>query len=333
MEQEKTVIIVPFVSLNLYVKRCIRWCLKLNYSNFQLILLPNEPIRLPDKLRAQCIVIIPTGDIAIARKRNIAINRFPDFDYYAFIDSDAYPHPDWLQNGIKAFQKSDIIWAVGGPHIEPHDEPFRHKVVGNALKSILVSGLSAFCKKVSKNRYCSKLQTCNLIVKKEAIKLTNGFNERLELGEDQEFCNRIGQKGGKIFFDNTVIVYHSNRAVGLHFLLQRLAYGFYTFKIFKEYKSLFNLLFFIPLFIFIFLVIGLILGIYNHAIMSIWITIFVMYGSMLLFETIRHSGKIKEMPLTLVAMLIGTWGYILGSLLAMLNIRIDIKGIYKNYNV
>jgi cellulose synthase/poly-beta-1,6-N-acetylglucosamine synthase-like glycosyltransferase len=331
MEEKKVVIIVPFVFLNNYVMECIKRCLGLNYSNFLLILLPDENISLADELKTDRVKIIPTGDVIIAKKRNIAIKKFPDADYYAFIDSDAYPHKDWLKNATRAFLKSDKIAAVGGPNIAPHKESFAQKVVGNAQKSFLISGISAFCKKISVNRYCLKLRTCNLIVTREAIMLCKGFNEGVEVGEDQLLCNYIIKCGKKIFFDKSVVVYHYNRFLGKHFFFQTLTYGYSLIKIIKKENSLFNLCFLVPVLILIFLIIGCIFSFFNRTLMSIWLITVALYLSVLTFNAIRYSDKIFEIPLTLIAILIGNLGYSMGIILAAINININIKKIYQNY--
>jgi cellulose synthase/poly-beta-1,6-N-acetylglucosamine synthase-like glycosyltransferase len=331
MEEKKVVIIVPFVSLNKYVMECIKNCLRLNYANFKLVLLPNENIVLADELKTDRLKSIPTGDVTIAKKRNIAIEIFPDADYYAFIDSDAYPHADWLKNATRAFLKSDKIGAVGGPNIAPYNESLAQKVVGNALKSFLISGISAFCKKITKNRYCLKLATCNLIVTRKTIMLSHGFNEEVEVGEDQLLCNYIVKSGKKIFFDNTVIVYHHSRFLGKHFFSQELTYGYSVIKMIGKESSLFNLFFLAPAFFLFFLIIGFVFSFFNHTIMSIWLITVAFYLSVLIFDAIRYSDKIIEMPLTSLAILIGNLGYVMGIVLAGIGVHMDIKKIYKNY--
>jgi cellulose synthase/poly-beta-1,6-N-acetylglucosamine synthase-like glycosyltransferase len=331
MEVKKVVIIVPFVALNNYVLECIKGCLKLNYSNFQLILLPDEAITLIDELRTERVKIMPTGDVTIAKKRNIAINKFQDTDYYAFIDSDAYPHQEWLRNATKAFLKSNTIGAVGGPNISPHNERLFQKVVGNALKSFSVSGIDAFSKKISKNRFCLKLPTCNLLVAKETIMLCHGFHEDMEIREDCLLCGDIRRSGKKIFFDNTVIVYHQNRFLGRHFLAQRMAYSYYLIKAIRKENSLFNLSFLIPVFFSLFLIIGLFFSFLNPHTMAAWSMVVVLYFLAVIFEAVRYSDKIIEIPLTLAAVLIGNLGYSMGFILSVMGVRINIKKLYKNY--
>ena len=328
--EKKVSIIIPFTALNRYVFECIENCLNLNYSNFELILLPDYEIKLPQEFQTPKIKIIETGNVIIAKKRNIGIN-FSDSDFYAFIDSDAYPIRDWLKNAIESFSKSREIWAVGGPNITPPREDIYKKSVGNSLKSFLISGKNSFRKKVVKNRFCYDLPSCNLIIKKEAIDVLKGFNEKFELGEDIELCTRIIKENKKIYYSNKTIVYHHNRGLFLPFLFQRITYGLIIFKLIKTKTSLHTLSLFTPLIFLLFLIFGAIISIFNKVIFYIWLSVVVFYLLILSIETIRYSSKISEIPLTFFSLLIGNLSPGIGSLLALFKIRINIKKIYKNY--
>ena len=329
--EKKVSIIIPFTSLNNYVLECIRHCLELDYSNFELILLPDDEIKLAKEFKDKRIKIIETGDLIIAKKRNIGILKYPKTDFYAFIDSDAYPIKDWLKNAIGLFSKSKEIWAVGGPNITPIAEDIYKRAVGNSLKSFLISGKNSFRKKISKNRFCNDLPSCNLIVKKQAIDVLKGFNEQLVTGEDIEFCNRIIKENKKICYNNKVIVYHHNRSLFLPFIFQRIIYGLSVFKVFKTKPSLHSLSLFSPFFFLLFLVFGLILGIFNQIIFYIWLSVILFYLFILIIETFTYCSKVSEIPLTFIALLIGNLSPGIGSLLALFKIKLNVKKIYKNY--
>lgn len=330
--EKKASIIIPFISLNNYVFECIEHCLKLNYSNFELVLLPDNEIKLPSGLDNKKIKIIPTGDEIIAKKRNIGI-KHSNADFYAFIDSDAYPIKDWLKNAIEIFPKSKDIWMVGGPNLTPLGERIYKKSVGNALKSFLISGKNSFRKKVARNRFCKDLPSCNMIVTKEAINSLKGFNEQFIIGEDIEFCKRIRKQNKKVYYHNRVIVYHHNRGLFLPFIFQRITYGLCIFKVIKSKISLHALSLFIPMLFLIFLISGAIISFFNKSIFQIWLFIIIFYLLILLVETIRYSSKILEIPLTFFSLLVGSLSPGIGSLLALFKISIDIKKIYKNYEI
>lgn len=329
--KKKISIIVPFVSLNKYVLECIEYCLNLDYPNFELILLPDESIKLPRKFNDKRIKIIETGKKNIAKKRNVGIT-VSDTDFYAFIDSDAYPIRNWLKNSMIPFLKSDKIWVVGGPNITPPNEKFHKKAVGNSLKSFLVTGKNSFRKKISQSRICDDLPSCNLIVKKEAIDSIGCFNEDFPVGEDIEFCTRIKKKNKKIYYCNNVIVYHHNRDLFLPFIFQRITYGLLVFKLIKTSNSFHIFSLFAPLIFLSFLFFGAILSIFSEAIFYIWLFVIIFYFIVLFIETFRYSSNWSEVCPTFIALLIGNLFPGIGSLLSLFKIKLNLKKIYKNYS-
>lgn len=330
MEKKKVAIIVPFTSLDNYVLECINGCLNINYSSFILVLLPDKHIELPPTLNDKRIRVEKTGDVTIAKKRNLGIKKNLDIDYYAFIDSDAYPNKNWLKNSMKAFSQDPQIGAVGGPNISPPNENIYKKVVGNALKSLLLSGTRSYRKKIKKSRTCIDLPTCNLVIKKELIDSIGFFNEKLITGEDIEFCNRIVKDGKKILYNNEVIVYHHNRSLFKPFILQRIAYGFSVFRILKEQFCLSNIFLLIPLMFTVFLIFGVMISFFNRIILEILVVIITLYLTVISIETIRCSSKISETPLTFLAILLGNLTPGIGSLLSLFNVKINIKKFCRN---
>ncbi len=328
----KVTIIIPFNALNPYVFESIQGCLQLDYLRFLIVLLPDASIHLPKKFKDKKIKICVTGKENISVKRNLGMAKYPDTDYYAFIDSDAYPTRDWLSNAIKALSQDINLWAAGGPNLCPPTDPLLQKAAGNALKSFLVLGSKTFHKKIAPNRYCEMLPTCNLIVKNEAVKKIGYFNESLDCAEDTEFCNRIQEQHKKIFFDNKVIVYHHNRTLYSPFIIQRIIRGFFSFKLLKENFCIANLFYAIPALFVLFLIIGVGLSIFYPLIRMGWLFIVGIYLLAILVETFRYSEKLCEFPLTFLAILLGNLLPGVGSLIDLLGLEIDVKRLFNNYN-
>lgn len=346
MRGKKVTVIIPFISLNKYVLECIDACLGQKWPDFTLVLLPDKPIQLPEKYNYNRlykgakrpkyhnpkIKVIATGEVTISKKRNIGIQKFPESDFFAFIDSDAYPHPNWLKYAIKSFSISCKIIAVGGPNISPKNESIYERVVGNALKSFLVSGAGSFRKKITSGKSYINLHlpTCNLIVKNSRDFLVK-FDEGLFTGEDIDLCNRIINRGWKIFYHNNVVVYHHNRPLFRPFVSQRIIYGFSLFRVLKKKIYPASLLPAVPLLFLLFLIFGFFATIFNPIIRTVWLGAITVYLLTLLIETIRYSSKIYEIPLTFIAIFIGNLAPAVGSFLEFLGIDLDIGKMYRNY--
>jgi GT2 family glycosyltransferase len=325
---DKIAILIPFAEISKLCLKCIDGCLTQVYNNFEIILLPDSNIKLSSKYKSKNIRVIPTNDVTIAKKRNIGINCMPKVDYYAFIDSDAYPNRNWLKNGIEGFKQNKRIWAVGGPNIDPPVESLKEKAVGNALKSILVSGTRAFRKKIVKSRYCIDLPSCNLIIKKDVIRKIGLFDENLVTGEDMDFCNRIIKSNRKIFYKKDVVVYHHNRPLFFPFITQRLTYGYSVYRLFKKGAFIVNLFMLLPFAMFQLIICGGILAFLNEAVRPFWLAIISIYLIFLFFESIRYSESLIEIPLTFIALLLGNIMPGVGTTLCFIGKNLNI---YKNY--
>ncbi|MBI5075994.1 MAG: hypothetical protein HZB62_12610 [Nitrospirae bacterium] len=323
------VIVVPCISFNDYVFECLCGCTRLDYTNYQIVLLPDYPLTLPDEFCSN-VLIHPTGALNIAAKRNIALCRYPDAAFYALVDSDAYPRQDWLRNAITAFEATGA-WAVGGPNVSPPDEPFLNRAVGNASRSVLVSGNMAFAKTLSISRYCRNLHSCNLVLSRRIVDEVGLFNEKLRTGEDRDLCHRIQRNGGKIYFDKDVVVYHHNRQLGMHYWGQRFVHGYSIYSIAKSDRSLGNLPLFVPPLAGAILVAAAALGFVNSLFWLLCGGILGTCGLLVMVEAVRYSGRLREVPVTFVAIIASGIGYVVGSLFGILGIGINFRKLYHNY--
>ena len=95
---KKVSIIIPCKKIESMTEKCIKKCLKLNYDNFEIIVLPdkvNEEIL--KKFSDKKIRIISTRNVKPSFKRNLGMKK-ANGEFFAFIDSDAYPKKTWLKN-------------------------------------------------------------------------------------------------------------------------------------------------------------------------------------------------------------------------------------------
>ena len=97
-----------------YLTECINALEKQTYTNFEVIVLPDEPAEIDSPLNMQ---VIPTGKTRPAEKRNDGIKAAKG-EIIAFLDDDAFPVPNWLKYAVKYFACDDI-GGVGGPGETP----------------------------------------------------------------------------------------------------------------------------------------------------------------------------------------------------------------------
>ena len=152
----------PFVSVIIPVKALSQYLLFENfpalkkqiYKNFEVVVLPNKASKEDKSLLKQYswLRIIPTGKVTRpAEKRDIGVKKSKG-EIIAFIDDDACPASDWLQNAVKFFSQKNIV-AVCGPGVLPHKTNLWEKVFDEILKTWTGSGEYAYRFIPQKKRY------------------------------------------------------------------------------------------------------------------------------------------------------------------------------------
>lgn len=178
-------IIIPCKKIDDYVVRCVAGCEKLKSQVHNIDI---EIIVVDDEICPG----FPAG------KRNWAMQRAQG-KYFAFIDSDAYPSPDWLRNALYWL---GCFSAVCGPGVLPPEAPYREHIADQVHKWV-------FCPyrvKADKPRIVPWHPTFNLIVRREAA----GQFDNYLTGEDDKFGINI--KDG-IFYHPDIVVYHNRRGI------------------------------------------------------------------------------------------------------------------------
>lgn len=334
MPDPRVAIIIPFTAWNPLVECCVEGCLALAYPSFVIVLLPNVETIIPARYAKESqIRIVPTAISNIPHKRNQGFKAIQDADYYALIDSDAYPRADWLRQATQAFGSFRNTWCVTGPNISPVYLELKQQAVANALMSSLVNGPRSFMRRLAAgSRFVEAAYSCNLVIAREAIEATGGFDEALETGEDTDFCRRIGKLGKCIYYSNMVKVYHHNRPLYLPFIRQRMLAGHSAPYLFCREPGISSLIFFLPLVFFLFIVLGWVPGLFYRMIMWMWLAGMVYYLFAALAEAGRWSKRFREIPLTWIAIMIGGLAPALGMIAGFARARFNSETFTSNFS-
>lgn len=283
-KEPKISIIVPSKKLDKYALECLSKCLELNYSNYDVIFLPDEEPQevLPDPIR-----VIPSGPVSPSAKRNLGA-KSSDATILAFIDSDAFPDPDWLRNSVPYFEDESIS-SVCGPAITPTSDSKRQQASGLLYSSSLVSGSTTFRYTHHASRTVEDYPSCNMLVRRTEFLKVGGFIEEFWPGEDTVLCLKLTKELKKrIIYIPNVVVYHHRRPVYAEHLKQVGSYawhrGFFA-KIYPETSR--KLQFFVPSIFVIFLIIGAILSCIIPPIRIIYLSVLGLYALLVLFSSIK----------------------------------------------
>jgi len=222
-------IIIPCKEVDRYTRECINYCKHLDYTDFEIILLPDHEVDPIDD-----IVIIPTGPVPPGMKRNIGVSNARG-DFCAFIDNDAYPRSDWLRNALPFFIDPNVA-GVGGPGVTPEEDGMMQKAGGYVLSSFMVGNLSSRYK-TNRCFESDDIHSCNFVARKSVIIAAGGWNEKYWPGEDTLMCLAIKNLGKKLIESSSVVVYHHRRSLFRPHIRQVSRFGEHRGFFVKKYPQ------------------------------------------------------------------------------------------------
>lgn len=329
----RVVIVVPFTVWNDLVADCVAHCCALDYSNFVLLLVPNEPTGVPAEVGGDPRILVrPSGSYMMSCKRNLARVAVPDAEFVACIDSDAYPERDWLSQAVELFDAQPETWVVTGPNLSPDYRSLRKRAVANALKSPVVGASRAFMKRRGEaSRHVTDVWTCNAIFRAEVWTELGGFDEGLFTAEDTDLAQRVLGAGKRLFYSDTVRVIHHNRPLFLPYLQQKMVAGFGALTYIRRHFGVSVLFCFLPVLALFFFAFGWLARFVVPYGGELWGLGCSAYGIAVLVEAIRWSTSIREVPATAIAVLIGNLGPGIGLILALFRIPFRTHRVYTNF--
>jgi len=281
-------IIIPCKNIDDYTKQCVDYCKKLDYEDFEILLLPDDASEKIDGVR-----VIATGHVSPGRKRNIGIasaNR----DFCAFIDSDAYPRVDWLSNAVKYFDDPQIA-AVGGPGLTPEEDCAMQRASGHVLSSFMVGDLSSRYK-AERSFASDDIHSCNFIARKTVLKEVGGWNEKYWPGEDTLICLAMKKLGKKLVEASDVVVYHHRKPLFRKHLKQIAMFGLHRGFFAKRFQgNSFKLTYLIPSLLVLSLFTGVLTSFINPLLANallLAMSLYLILGLIATLSEVRNVGLI-----------------------------------------
>lgn len=233
-------IIVPCKTLDAYTMECVKHCLELDYQRYEILLLPDNHLN----ISLSGVKVIPTGMVKPPTKRNVGISQASG-EICGFIDSDAFPAKDWINNALKYFDDPEVA-AVGGPNLTPDEDSPMQKASGFVYSSLLGGGKFAFRYDVKASRQNDELPSCNLFIRRSVLVKLGGFDDDFLTAEDSKICFQICRMGKKVLYAPEVIVYHHRRPLFMPHLKQVWNYGRDKAFLFRKFPYLRKAFYFLP---------------------------------------------------------------------------------------
>lgn len=301
---EPVAIIVPFTEWNNWVLDCVAACSRLHglKPDWTLWLVPDEEpgdpwrSRLEEFTPALRIEILPTGPGNPSQKRNAALRKTPA-SIIALIDSDAWPDPDWIVNGLGHLEGD--VGVVTGPNLTPPADPLSRRVCGRVMESPLGFGEGYIRHVPVPPRDVREMPTCNMIYRRAGDLM---FHEELATAEDMVFCSEMRAAGFRVVYRPDVRVYHHRRLFGWSFLSQFFGYGFNKGRLWRWGSDIAYGWQAVPALLLLYLAAALALSVWASGwwLLGLW-TPLIVYTLVILRESARVAHSVGEYLLCIPA--------------------------------
>ena len=321
-------IIIPSIQYSEELNFTLKKLEQQSYKKFFVTIVLDRKNKKIPKFKFKLNVLI-VGKKNMSFKRNFAVKKYRS-EYVGFLDSDAYPPKDWLNNALNFF-KSKKVDVIGGPSIPFPNQNFSEMVSHYAKRSFFVTGNLNFRKYLAKDRYCDWLESCNFFILRKKYLKSKGMDETKFISEDFDFFSKINKMypNLKTYYSKKVYVYHKERNY-LKFLVQRFSYGTAAFNLinFKNSPSKYQSLY--PFLVLIFFSILSILSFQNNNILIILISVLMLIQGVIIFEIKKYINNLLTLFLVLVLINLVNLSFSLGTLFGIfLNLNKNlIKNIY-----
>ena len=197
---------------------CLRHTCGLDYPNLDVVVIDDGSTDRTAAIAARHpgarLITIPHGGLSVARNAGWQAARH---EIVAYLDSDAYPTPEWpyyLALGLD----DPGLGGVGGPNVPPPGDPAGAQRVARAPGGP-VHVLTA-------SDRAEHVPGCNMAFRRQDLAGVGGFDPvYIAAGDDVDICWKVLDAGRGIGFHPAALVWHHRRPGARAFLRQQRGYG------------------------------------------------------------------------------------------------------------
>jgi GT2 family glycosyltransferase len=175
--------------------------------------------------------VITTRNQGVSAARNEGL-RAATGEIIAYIDSDARADPDWLSYLATTFLESDVV-GVGGPNLVPPEDKWLAKCVYRSPggpTQVMLDDESA-----------EHIPGCNMAFRKWALEEIGEFDPIFrKAADDVDICWRLLDRGYRIGFSPSAVVWHHRRPSVKAYWRQQAGYGESEALLERKHPNKFN---------------------------------------------------------------------------------------------
>ncbi|HEY3671833.1 MAG TPA: glycosyltransferase [Acidimicrobiia bacterium] len=199
------------------IDECLGSLARCRYPDFEVIVCDDGSADATREIARQYpfrLLELPHG--GLSRARNAGMDAATG-EFVAYLDADAWCHPDWLFHLVLSFDDEHVA-ATGGPNLPVPGAPFVERAValspGGPLE-VLTSDDRA-----------EHVPGCNMMYRKDVLEAVGGFDSvYTSAGDDVDVCWKLLDEEHEIAFAHAAQVRHHRRASVRGYLRQQRGYG------------------------------------------------------------------------------------------------------------
>lgn len=197
---------------------CLAHTCRLDYPNLEVIVVDDgstdDTAAIAARYPRARLLRIQHAGLSVARNAGAAE---ATGEIVAYLDSDAYPTPEWPYYLVLGFDAPDVA-AAGGPNLPPADDGLGAEMIARAPGGP-VHVLYA-------DDRAEHVPGCNMAFWREILSETGGFDPiYTAAGDDVDMCWKVLDRGYGIGFHPAAMVWHHRRPGIRTYLRQQRGYG------------------------------------------------------------------------------------------------------------
>jgi glycosyltransferase involved in cell wall biosynthesis len=200
------------------IDECLQHTCELDYPNLEIIVVDDgstdDTAAITRRHPRARLLTIEHAGLSVARNAGCEAASNP---LVVYLDSDAYPTPEWLYYLVLGLEGSNV-GGVGGPNLPPADDGVGAQMVARAPGGpvhVLVGDDRA-----------EHVPGCNMAFWKSVLHEVGGFDPiYMAAGDDVDLCWKVLDKGWEIGFHPAALVWHHRRPGARAYLRQQRGYG------------------------------------------------------------------------------------------------------------
>jgi len=200
------------------IDECLEHTCSLDYPNLEVLVVDDGSSDLTAEIARRhpraTVLSIPHSGLATARNEGLLATAG---EIVAYLDSDAYPTPEWPYYLAMGFEKNDVV-GVGGPNECPPADTMRAQQIASAPGGPIHVLLS--------DDLAEHIPGCNMAFRRSVLEELGGFDPiYMVAGDDVDFCWRVLDRDWEIAFHPAALVWHHPRSAIRAYLRQQWGYG------------------------------------------------------------------------------------------------------------